>query len=65
MKLKHFLSATLILVSLVLNAEPKYIFYFIGDGMGIVPLMAAQEMNRTVYNGERPLTMLQFPVSSF
>ena len=65
MKLKHFLSATLILVSLVLNAEPKYIFYFIGDGMGIVPLMATQEMNRTVYNGEKPLTMLQFPVSSF
>lgn len=65
MKIRNILLAALMIVSVALNAQPKYIFYFIGDGMGIVPVVAATELNRTVYNGERPLIMTQFPVAGF
>lgn len=43
---------------------PKYIFYFIGDGMGLGHITIAEEYNRTVLNNEEHLTMLQFPVTS-
>ena len=43
---------------------PKYIFYFIGDGMGMGHVMTAQTYNRTVLGNDKPLTMIQFPVSS-
>ncbi len=43
-------------------AQPKYIFYFIGDGMGMGPVQTAQTYNRTVLDNDEPLTMLQFPV---
>lgn len=43
---------------------PKYIFYFIGDGMGMAHAMGAQIYNRTVLNQATPLTMMQFPVTS-
>lgn len=42
--------------------RPDYIFYFIGDGMGMGPVMAAQTYNRMVLGSEQPLTMMQFPV---
>ncbi len=46
------------------TAEPqaKYIFYFIGDGMGMGPVMAAQNYNRMVLGNSTPLTMMQMPV---
>ena len=40
---------------------PKYIFYYIGDGMGMGPVMAAQTYNRVVRGNDKPLTMMQFP----
>ena len=43
---------------------PKYIFYFIGDGMGLAPVMVAEAYNRTVLNSSQHLQMLQFPVAS-
>ena len=42
---------------------PKYIFYFIGDGMGPGPVMAAMNYNRIV-NGHDQLLMTALPVSS-
>ncbi len=45
-------------------ASPKYIFYFIGDGMGLGHIMITEAYNRTVLNNEEHLTMLQFPVTS-
>jgi len=42
--------------------QAKYIFYFIGDGMGMGPVMAAETYRRTVLGGDRPLTMMQMPV---
>ena len=45
-------------------ASPKYIFYFIGDGMGLGHIMITEAYNRTVLNNDEHLTMLQFPVTS-
>ena len=42
---------------------PKYIFYFIGDGMGLGPVMVTEAYNRTILNNDQHLTMLQFPVT--
>lgn len=42
---------------------PKYIFYFIGDGMGMGHVLAAQTYNRMVLGNADPLLMMQFPVA--
>ena len=62
--LKSLLSTILLsLISLSINAgkAPKYIFYFIGDGMGLKPVQMAQAYNHTVLSNPAPLLMLQFP----
>lgn len=43
---------------------PKYIFYFIGDGMGMAQAFSAQVYNRTVLGNDEPILMMQFPVAS-
>lgn len=43
------------------GAAPKYLFYFIGDGMGMGPVLAAEYYNKFVEGKEEPLLMLQFP----
>ena len=62
-----FLSFTVCL-SVALGAmaqqAPKYIFFFIGDGMGMGHVMTAQTYNRTVLGNDELLPMMQFPVSS-
>ena len=50
--------------SAVFASTPKYIFYYIGDGMGMGQVMAAEAYNRTVYNNTTPILMMQFPVAS-
>ncbi|MDE5838247.1 MAG: alkaline phosphatase, partial [Paramuribaculum sp.] len=50
--------------SALFAATPKYIFYYIGDGMGMGQVMSAEAYNRTVYNNSTPLLMMQFPVAS-
>ena len=47
------------------NEAPRYVFYFIGDGMGMQPLMTAQSYNRDVLKADKPLLMMQFPVASW
>ena len=37
---------------------PKYIFYFIGDGMGLAPVMVAEAYNRTVLNNTQHLHVI-------
>lgn len=39
-------------------ADAKYIFYFIGDGMGMGPVLAAETYNREVLKNDKPLTMM-------
>lgn len=40
---------------------PKYIFYFIGDGMGMAPVMAAATYNRSVLGTDELPLMMTFP----
>ena len=62
MKLKAILCAAAIAASaLTASAQAKYVFYFIGDGMGMGPVLAAETYNREVLKNDRPLTMMQFP----
>ena len=64
--MKHFLLALALTIATVASAaNPKYIFYYIGDGMGISPVMTAQAYNRDVLKNDEPLLMLQFPVASW
>lgn len=66
MKLRSFLASALTVAAIsgVTAATPKYIFYFIGDGMGMGHVMSAECYNRTVLNSSEPLLMMQFPVAS-
>lgn len=54
--------ATLV-ASIAFGATPKYIFYFIGDGMGMAPVMAAVAYNRAVYGQPNLPLMMTFPVA--
>lgn len=50
--------------SAIFAASPRYIFYYIGDGMGMGQVMAAEAYNRTIAGNTTPLLMMQFPVAS-
>ncbi|MDE6321543.1 MAG: alkaline phosphatase [Muribaculaceae bacterium] len=67
MKLFRILTSSLALagVSMVANAAaPRYVFYFIGDGMGMGHVMTTQTYNRMIRKSADPLLMMQFPVAS-
>ena len=53
----------LLIVALVANAEVKYLFYFIGDGMGANQVLAA-EMYRSALQGD-PLGRVQTLTTTF
>lgn len=57
-------SLLLALTATVWAGTPKYIFYFIGDGMGMAPVMATQTYKRMVQNNEQ-LLMTTFPTASW
>ncbi|MBD5180870.1 MAG: alkaline phosphatase [Bacteroidales bacterium] len=63
MKLKKILVGSLsLLAAMGMNAAtPRYIFYFIGDGMGMGQVMAAQTYNRVALGNDNPLLMMTFP----
>lgn len=66
MKFRQLLTAVLAAIG-ILSAQsqdaPKYIFYFIGDGMGMGHVMSAETYNRVVLGNDKPLLMMQFPVA--
>lgn len=66
--MKHRLISFIVFAAFVAAAfgaeAPRYIFYFIGDGMGMSHVMAAEAYNRTVLKSDTPVLMLQFPVAS-
>lgn len=66
MKTRFFtLLLSLWAVAAATGAEaPKYIFYYIGDGMGMAQALGAQVYNRTVLGNSDPILMMQFPVAS-
>lgn len=54
------------LFALQLSAKaPKYVFYMIGDGMGINEVYGAQVYNRATGNGPENINFFQFPVRTF
>ncbi|MDE6207695.1 MAG: alkaline phosphatase [Muribaculaceae bacterium] len=64
MNFKHLLAgAALMAACTAVAQQPRYIFYYIGDGMGMGPVTAAQTYNRTILGSDKPLTMMQFPVA--
>lgn len=64
-KVSSLATATLIASAIAASAgEAKYIFYFIGDGMGIPEVTNAQLFNRNVLHNDTPLLMTTFPVVS-
>lgn len=60
-QLTIFLLAT---VMPCISASPKYIFYFIGDGMGIGHIIAAETYNRYILKNPNALNMMNFSVAS-
>lgn len=64
-KSKFLISCVLAFASVfVSNAEPNYIFYFIGDGMGFNHVLNAQLYQTDVIGSKDTLTMLRMPVMS-
>lgn len=63
---KRFLSLLLAIsaAAVAMADAPRYIFYFIGDGMGMGQVMATEAYNRTVLGNNTPILMMQFPVAS-
>ncbi|MCF2707897.1 alkaline phosphatase [Bacteroides pyogenes] len=56
-----------VLISVAANGQAKYVFYFIGDGMGVnqvngTEMYAAELQNGTI--GVQPLLFTQFPVAT-
>lgn len=64
MKKSLFLLVGAFCLALAANATPKYIFMFIGDGMGMGHVMATETYNRLVLNNNENILMMQFPVAS-
>ena len=55
----------MVALSATAQTAPKYVFYFIGDGMGMGPVMGAMNYKRLAHPEQQPLTMTGFPVASF
>lgn len=54
-----------ILVGCTAKPQVKYVFYFIGDGMGINQVRGTEIYNEATENGPKTLNFTQFPVLSF
>ena len=62
---KTILSAIAAAACLSMAADDaKYVFYFIGDGMGLGHVNATEVYNRDVLKSTQPLLMMTFPVAS-
>ena len=67
MKLHRIFSAALMAAAITATAwakAPNYIFFFIGDGMGIAQVTNAQLYNARVLGNSTPLLSTIFPVAS-
>ena len=65
--IRRILSALILpacFMSLQAADAPKYIFYYIGDGMGFNHVLNAQIFSDEVLRADSTLTMLRFPVAS-
>ena len=56
-----------VLISVVANGQAKYVFYFIGDGMGVNQVNGTEMYQAELQNGRigvEPLLFTQFPVAT-
>ena len=68
--MKHFASTLLLALAVLLtgcSSEPqvKYVFYMIGDGMGINHVLGTEEYNQTTGMGPEQINFAHFPVRGF
>ena len=62
---KKLLAALAAAATLSMTADDaKYVFYFIGDGMGLGHVNATEAYNRDVLKNDTPILMMTFPVAS-
>jgi alkaline phosphatase len=63
MKIRNLIAALALAATVSATAleQPRYVFYFIGDGMGMGPIVTAETYNRMILKNDKPLTMMQFP----
>jgi len=65
MKLRLFFAGMFLSsVSCFASQTPRYIFFFIGDGMGMGAVSLAQDYKRMVLDNDTLLTMMRFPIAS-
>ena len=68
MYMKRFFQLLLVaLVAISCTSQPrvKYVFYFIGDGMGINHVMGTEQYNKATGNGPETINFAHFPVRNF
>lgn len=72
MKSQKLLAGIVVLVALSVSSaqqaqarNPKYVFYMIGDGMGLNQAVGTQIYNNATGNGPQSLNFLEFPVRTF
>ena len=56
-----------VLISVAANGQAKYVFYFIGDGMGVNQVNGTEMYQAEIQNGRigvEPLLFTQFPVAT-
>ena len=56
-----------VLISVVAHGQAKYVFYFIGDGMGVNQVNGTEMYRAELQNGRigvEPLLFTQFPVGT-
>lgn len=63
MKKAILTSALSLILSASALAEAKYVFYFIGDGMGMGHVNTTETYRRDVLKSDKPLLMLTFPIA--
>ena len=66
MKIKlSLLALCLVLAGCSSKPEVKYVFYMIGDGMGINQVMATEQYNTATGNGPETINFAHFPMRGF
>lgn len=58
---RFFLSVTMAIAALSVSSQAKYVFYMIGDGMGLGHATISNYYNKQVNNADDDLLMLTFP----
>ena len=63
MKKAILASALTLLAASSALADAKYVFYFIGDGMGMGHVNTTETYRRDILKTDSPLLMLTFPIA--